>query len=134
MKVSDCTLIKPLFCGLGDKVVGVARKLRDAKQRRVVVVDGKGFPVGIVSTTDINNRVVAEGMDAAALKACDIMTSPLFLVCDMNDEVNDVFRRMVEHESFFCPVVKSKRLHAVLTYGELLRAVQQVMRDAKGKA
>ena len=123
MQVKDCTLIRPLYCKKEMNVVEVAKTLKQHKQRRIIVVDDNEFPIGIISTTDINNRVVAEGKDASKLKALDIMTSPIFLTCDIYDKLDDIFSKMVEHESYFCPVTKDKKIYGVLTYGELIKHV-----------
>lgn len=128
MKVENCTLIKPLSCNKETSVVAVAQILRDNKQRRIIVVNEGDFPVGIISTTDVNNRVVAENKDASKLKAQDIMTSPIYLVCDINENLNDVFKKMLHHESFFCPVIKEGKLYGILTYGELIKHVHQRMK------
>jgi len=125
MEVKNCTLIKPLYCDEATSVVEVAIMLRDNKQRRIIVVDADKHPIGIISTTDINNRVVAESKDPSRMTAKDIMTSPLYLTCDENDDLNEIFRKMIEHESFFCPVTKEKKLHGILTYGELINHVQK---------
>ncbi len=129
MLVKNCTLIKPLSCSTETNAVEVAKILRDNRQRRIIVVDENEAPIGIISTTDINNRVVAENKDASKLKAKDIMTSPIFLVCDLNDSLNDIFRKMVQHESFFCPVTKDKKLYGVLTYGELMKRVHEKLKE-----
>mgnify|MGYP001599062746 FL=1 len=102
MQVKNCTLIKSLSCKESLNVVEVARILRDNKQRRIIVVDENDLPIGIISTTDINNGVVAENKDASKLKAKEIMTSPIYLTCDINDNLNDIFNKMLKHESFFC--------------------------------
>ncbi len=125
MQVKDCTLIKPLFCKRQMNVVEAAKLLRDNKQRRIIVIDEKEFPVGIISTTDMNNRVVAENKDASMLKAEDIMASPVYLICDYDDNLDEVFSKMIHHESFFCPVIKDKKLYGVLTYGELIKHVNK---------
>ncbi|MFH1398760.1 MAG: CBS domain-containing protein [Candidatus Woesearchaeota archaeon] len=127
MKVKECVLIKPLVCQRGATVVEVARILRDNKQRRAVVVDN-GKPIGIVSTTDLSNKVVAGAMDAM-LKVEDVMTSPIYLTCDIDDELNEIFKRMVNHESFFCPVTEHGKLVGILTYGELISKVKRVMNE-----
>lgn len=129
MLVKNCTLIKPLSCNKETSVVEVAKILRDNKQRRIIVVDENKSPIGIISTTDINNRVVAENKSASKLKAQDIMTSPIFLTCDINDNLNDIFKKMVEHESFFCPVTKDSKLYGILTYGELMRGVHEKIKN-----
>lgn len=125
MIVKHCTLIKPLSCRADENVLQVAKRLRSNKQRRIIVVDKDGSPTGIVSTTDMNNRVVAENKSPQKTTAKDIMSTPIYLVCDINDDLNEVFKKMVEHKSFFCPVTKNKKLYGVLTYGELTKKVQE---------
>lgn len=121
MKVADCTLIKPLHCSPETNAVETAKILRENKQRRIIVVDENKHPIGIISTTDMNNRIIAENKDASRLKAKDIMTSPIYLICGINDSLNDVLKKMHEHESYFCPVTKDNKLVGVLTYGELIK-------------
>ncbi|HLG24659.1 MAG TPA: CBS domain-containing protein [Candidatus Nanoarchaeia archaeon] len=125
MQAQTCSLIKPLSCKKETSVVIVAKALKDNKQRRIIVVDENEHPVGIVSTTDINNKVVAENKDASKIKAEEIMTSPIYLVCDINEDVNEIFKKMVHHETFFVPITKEKKLYAVLTYGELLNCLKK---------
>ncbi|MBI4210956.1 MAG: CBS domain-containing protein [Candidatus Diapherotrites archaeon] len=131
MKVSDCTLLKPLQCGSDEPAVKVAKILRDNKQRRIIVVDRKGSPVGIISTTDMNNRVVAENKQPSSLKAKDVMTSPIYLACGIKENLDEIFKKMIKHESYFCPVTKDGKLYGVLTYGELMNKVRGA--DAKRK-
>lgn len=133
MIVKECTLIKPLSCRPDENALQVAKLLRRNKQRRIIVVDNDNSPIGIVSTTDMNNRVVAENKSPQKTTAKDIMSSPIYLVCDINDDLNEVFKKMVEHESFFCPVTKNKKLYGVLTYGELSRRIKEGITNAKGK-
>src|SRR3989338_9257258 len=128
MQVKDCALVKPLYCYVDDSVVDIAKALRDNKQRRIIVVDSNDNPLGIVSTSDINNKVVAENKFPSKLRAADIMTSPVYIVCDVNDELNSIFKKMLEHESFFCPVTKDGKLYGVLTYVELVKKVQESLK------
>jgi signal-transduction protein with cAMP-binding, CBS, and nucleotidyltransferase domain len=131
MKVDECTLIKPLYCNKDTALVEVAKILRENKQRRILVVDENEAPVGIISTTDINNKIVAENKDASKLKAHEIMTSPIYLTCDIEDSLNQVYCKMRQHESFFCPVTKDKKLYGILTYGEILQKFEKKMIDGK---
>ena len=68
MLVKNCTLIKPLYCKKNTNVVEAAKILRDNQQRRIIVVDDKEHPIGIISTTDMSNKVVAGNKDASKLK------------------------------------------------------------------
>ena len=79
MKIKDCDLRKVLDCDIGDSVINVAKKLKKNNERHIVVVDS-GKPLGLISTTDICNRVVAESKDLNKTKAKDIMTSPVISI------------------------------------------------------
>ena len=125
MIIRDCRLIKPLYCGKDSTVVEAAIILRDNKQRRLIVVDEDKKPIGIISTTDINNKVVAQNKDASKMTIKDIMTSPVYLVADINEEVNVVFGKMLKHETFFVPITEKGKLIGILTYGELMEKANE---------
>ena len=65
---------KGVTCREDVSVLDVARLLRDSKKHHVFVLDFSDRPVGIVSTMDMNNKVVAELLDPSKLRARDIMT------------------------------------------------------------
>ncbi len=129
MKVKDCALIEPLVCKLDTPIVEAAKILRDNKQRRIIVVDPKEAPVGIISTTDINNKLVAENRNLSNSAAKDIMASPIYLVCDIEGDLGDIFAKMHEHQSFFVPITKSGKLFGILTYGEILHFVKEAVKN-----
>jgi CBS domain-containing protein len=133
MKVKDCALIEPLACKLDTPIVEAAKTLRDNKQRRIIVVDLKHAPVGIISTTDINNKVVAENRSLSQLVAKDIMTSPIYLVCTVEDDLGDIFAKMHEHQSFFVPITKSGKLFGILTHGEIMHVIKEAMANRTRK-
>ena len=129
MIVKNCTLIRALSCKKDTNIVEVAKTLRENRQRRIIVTNDNQEPVGIISTTDINNKVVAESKDTKELKAADIMTSPIYLVADIEDNLNNIFQKMMEHNSFFVPVIKEKKLYGILTYGELYERVKNLVKN-----
>ena len=127
MNIKDCALIKPLSCTREQPIVEVAKILKDNKQRRVIVVDENQAPIGIISTTDMSNRVVAENRDLSQTVAGDVMSSPIFVVADIDDDVCELYKRMVDHKSFFVPITIDGKLHGILRYAELLRKTKACM-------
>ena len=113
MKVKDVALRGALSCDLEDSVYDVARKLREEKERHVVVTED-GKPVGIISTTDINNRLVAEGKDAKETKASEIMTSPIIVVGYIEESLAKIQVEMLKHNVFSCPVTDNGVLKGTL--------------------
>ena len=127
MNVSQCTLINALSCSPETPLPQVARILREHKQRRILVVNQNQEPIGILSTTDMNNRVIAENQNASTLAAQDIMTQPIHLVCDLNDSLNEVYHKMIKKTSYYCPVTREGKLYGILTYGEMVRCLNHLL-------
>jgi len=117
--LKDIRLIAPQKCSADEKVIDVAKKLKESTQRYIYVVDENDWPIGIISTTDINNKVVAEGKDANALTAKDIMSQPIE-VYDINDDEVNVYKEMVENKRFGCAVVENKKLIGVVSLKDLI--------------
>lgn len=114
LKIEEC-----VTCKNDDNVVEVARKLKEKKARHVIVVNEKDFPVGIISTVDINNKVVAEEKDAKSIKAEEIMTQPI-LVKNVEDDVGEVYRTMMNQNIYSVPIVEEGKLKGIITFNNIL--------------
>jgi CBS domain-containing protein len=124
MKIKDCILIGAFKCSEDESVVDVAKKLRNINLRHIFVVDKNDFPVGIISVIDINNRVVALGKDPKELKAKDIMSKPIE-VYDLQDEIEEVCKKMVEKIRVMCAVTKEKKMIGIITIHQLLKKLEK---------
>jgi len=129
MQVKDCELIKPLACEKNSTAIDVAKILKESKQRRLFVTDTNQTPIGVVSTTDINNKVVANGKDASRVTAQEIMSTPPHIICDVEDKLSDVYNKMLSKKNYFCPVTKNDKLYGVITYGQILKKIQDRIED-----
>lgn len=119
--IKNCSLLKPVMSKQDDNVITVAKKLHECQERRLFVLDKNNRPVGIISIVDINDRVVAKGRDLKKTKAKDIMTHPLNLVVDINETVDDVARKMVERNTFYCPVTSKGVIKGLINYSGLMK-------------
>ena len=99
-------------------ILEVAKKLRRARERHIIVTESEK-PIGIISTTDINNRVVAENKNPKETKAEEIMTSPI-MSCDVEESLAKVYFEMLRENIFSCPVVKKGRLAGTLDLKEAM--------------
>ena len=52
-------LTDAVICRENDDVLEVSRILRDTQRRHIIVLDKNDGPIGVISTMDINNRVLA---------------------------------------------------------------------------
>lgn len=120
MKVKDCVLIEAFKCNENERVIEVAKKLREITIRHIFVVNDKDWPVGIISIVDINNRVVAEGRDAHTLNAREIMSKPIRVV-DVDEDIDGVYRNMVEKGHVMNAVVKEGKMIGIITLHQILK-------------
>lgn len=118
MEVNECNLREVISCDKKDKVVDVARKLKEGRERHIIVTDKKK-PVGIISTTDMNNRVVAENRDPKATVAEEIMTSPI-MTCDIKASLAKTYFDMLKNSIFSCPVTDKGKLKGTLDVKEAM--------------
>lgn len=117
--LNDIKLLEPLQCGLKEGAIAVAKKLKGSMQRHIYVVDKNNMPVGIISTTDINNKIVAEGKDAKLTCAKDIMSSPIE-VYDVKEDMIAVYKEMMAKKRLTSAVVENGRFIGVLTLNSLI--------------
>lgn len=124
MKVKECNLRKVLSCDKNQSVFEVARILRESNERHIIVKDNEN-PVGIVSTTDINNRLVAEGKDSKKTKAQEIMTKEI-MTEDSESPLGKVYFDMLKRNIFSCPIVEKGKLIGVL---DMKEAMNQLVKE-----
>ena len=125
MVVSECTLIEAPCCNETDSVVAVALEIRKHLLRHIYVLDSEGKPVGVISTTDMNNRVVAEGKNPGDMVARDIMTSPIVSIDSGSDE-KEAYRVCMKSQIAACPVTKEGKVVGIVTVNELVRKLTGV--------
>lgn len=112
MKIKEIKLRKIIQCDREESIVDVAKKLRKNKERHIVVTDKKR-PVGIISTTDITNRVVAENKNLSKTTAKQIMTTQI-MVRDIEESLGKVYFEMIKQSIFSCPITKKDKLVGIL--------------------
>jgi CBS domain-containing protein len=123
--LKNCTLIEAPQCKETDTVVEVAKQLREHLIRYIYVVDENQNPQGVISLTDINNRLVAEGKDPSTTTAKDIMTSPITTFEETID-IKEAYENCVKNNIATCPVTKEGKLVGMVTIHELLRKITAV--------
>ena len=128
MKPSNCDLIPALSCDDDTPIVEVARILRKHKQRRIIVVNDDLYPIGILSVTDISNKVVAEGKDPNTVTAKEIKED-LAIVADCNQDLIKLGEEMQEKSIYMAPIVKEGKLCGIINYGEIIKRAQNVIRS-----
>jgi len=126
--VKSCVLVKAVSVDENDSVIEVAKKLHQFQERRIIVLNERKFPVGVISIVDINDRVVARGKDLKKTKAKDIMSYPINLIIDINETLEEVAKKMIARDNYYCPVVDKGILKGLLTYANLINCAKNERR------
>jgi len=96
---------KDFYCIADDVTVHeAARYLREKQIRSVGVCDRQGKLLGVVSQSDISNKVAAENKCPAWMRVSEIMTSELTVV-PPETSLDECVRLMEKHGFFHLPVV-----------------------------
>jgi len=85
----------------------------------VVIVDGTGRPVGIVTDRDLTCRVIAKGTDPNAVHASEIMSAPLVTAAP-NDPIEVAIERMRGAGVRRLPVVRDGQLTGLVAIDDFL--------------
>ena len=113
-------LLDAIVCGEEDTILEESQILRDTQTRHILVLNKEKHPIGVISTVDINNRVVAEKKDPSKTKASDIMTKSIATI-DLNSSYDDAYKKMIEIGTYSLPVTEKGELVGLLDFNRLFR-------------
>jgi CBS domain-containing protein len=108
-----------------------AQYLREKQVRAVGVVNASGKLVGVISHSDVSDKVAAENKCPAWMKASDIMTRELVTVAP--DLMLEECLRLMEQNTIFHLLVvdEGERFRGMLSVSDILRVVAS---DEKARA
>ena len=108
-----------------------AQYLREKQVRAVGVVDTQGKVVGVISHSDVSDKVAAENKCPAWMKATDIMTRELVTVTS-DISLEDCLRLMDQNTIFHLIVLDELQgFRGMLSISDILRVVAS---DEKARA
>lgn len=109
MKVADLIGSRKEIFTVGEEttVHDVARYLREKQVRAVGVMDKKGALVGVVSQSDISDKVAAENKCPAWMRVSEIMSKELVVV-PPETALDECLRLMERHGIYHLLVVDKK--------------------------
>jgi CBS domain-containing protein len=109
----------------------VAQYLREKQVRAVGVLDASGKLVGVISHSDVSDKVAAENKCPAWMKASDIMTRELVTVTP--DMTMEECLRLMEQNTIFHLIVLEEHqgFRGMLSVSDILRVVAS---DEKARA
>lgn len=108
-----------------------ARYLRERQVRAVGVLDGAGKLVGVISQSDISDKVAAENKASASMRVAEIMTRELITVSP-EMVLEECLLRMEKHGIFHLLVVDSQAVfRGMISVTDLLQVIAS---DQKARA
>ena len=108
-----------------------ARYLRDFQVRAVGVLDAQHKLVGVVSQSDISDKVAAENKCPAWMRVPEVMSTDLVVV-NPATLLDECLRLMEKHKIFHLAVVDEKAdFHGLISVQDLLRVIAT---DQKARA
>jgi len=133
MKVSELIGSRKEVYSISEEttVMDAAKYLREKQVRSVGVLDGTGRLAGVVSQSDISDKVAAENKCPAWMKVSEIMSRDLLTVSpDMTFE--ESLRAMEQHGVYHLLILDAQnRYRGMLSVSDLLKVLAA---DSKGRA
>jgi CBS domain-containing protein len=112
--ISKKELSNAKVCYDFENVLEAANILKETKARHLIVINEENAPIGIISSVDIVNRVIAEELDPEKTKVKKVMTKNIDII-DINDTYENAYHQMAELGTYSIPVVdEDKKLCGLL--------------------
>ncbi|MCV2876980.1 DUF294 nucleotidyltransferase-like domain-containing protein [Rhodobacteraceae bacterium XHP0102] len=117
--LGDLMTRNPLTCRADDSLLSAAQSMRDHRISCLLVTTAAGELQGIVTTRDLTNRALAEGLSSAH-KVAEIMT-PDPKTLPATALVADALHLMVEHGFTHMPIMDRGKLEGILSQTDMMR-------------
>ena len=123
MKVREAMAKKITSGAKSDRIIDIARKMRDQDAGFIPIVEGTHL-VGVVTDRDIVVRCVAEGHDLRNETAEHVMSKGATTVSP-DDDLADAAHKMEKGEIRRLAVVENGKLVGILSHGNLVQAANE---------
>src|SRR5260370_35306908 len=121
MKVRDAMAKTVSSARKSDKVIDVARKMKQEDAGFIPVVEDGGAMIGVITDRDIVIRCIAEGHDPRSETAEHLMSRQGTIIAP-DDDIEQAAKMMEREESRRLPVAEHGRLVGVFGTGNLVPA------------
>jgi CBS domain-containing protein len=130
--------LKTILAAKGDNIVCIeptadvaaaAKLLSTHRIGALVVLDGDGRLVGILSERDIVRTMADVGGASLLLPVAEVMTRNVS-TCDVNDSISSVMDRMTKGKFRHMPVLDKDRLAGMISIGDALKWQIEMIRES----
>ena len=123
--VKNIMTVSPVKIESSASVQAAAKEMVKHRVGSIIIVKKKN-PIGIITETDLNKRIVAPGKDPRKLKAMDIMSSPI-VFAHPNDDLEAAVEKMERHKIKRLPVVDKGKIVGIITNTDIARASPEMI-------
>ncbi len=129
--------LKTILAAKGENIVCIeptadlaaaAKLLSTHRIGALVVLDGDGRLVGILSERDIVRTMADVGSTVLQLPVAQVMTRNVS-TCDVNDSISSVMDRMTKGKFRHMPVLDNDRLAGLVSIGDALKWQIEMIRE-----
>jgi len=129
--------LKTILAAKGDNIVCIeptadlaaaAKLLSTHRIGALMVLDGDGRLVGILSERDIVRTMADVGSTVLQLPVAQVMTGNVS-TCDVNDSITSVMDRMTKGKFRHMPVLDKDRLTGMVSIGDVLKWQIETIRE-----
>jgi CBS domain-containing protein len=120
-QLGDLELRPPIIAAADETVEAVVRRMRQARQGCVHVLDGDR-PIGIFSERDVMSRVLLRGLDTSTTTVGQVMT-PRPTTLSVGDPPAHAIHRMVSQGFRHLPITRDGELAGSISVRDLLRYI-----------
>ena len=128
MKVRDAMAKTVTSAKKSDKVIEVAKKMKQQDAGFMPIVENGGTVIGVITDRDIVIRCIAEGHDPRGETAEHLMSRQVTIIAP-DDDIEEAGRAMEREAIRRLPVAENGRLVGVLSHGNLVQATKNKMAE-----
>lgn len=125
IKVKD-VMTKPVIKIGYNKSIREAAKVMAKNRVGSIIVVKDNKPIGIITETDMNKKIIAAGKDPKKLKVKDVMSSPI-LFSSPKDDIVVTVEKMKKHRIKRIPVLEKGKVVGVITNTDIARASPELL-------
>ena len=106
----------------------VQRAAKEMIKHRVgsIIVTKNKNPIGIITETDLNKKIVALAKDPRKVKVIEIMSSPV-VFSSPDDDLEVAVEKMEKHKIKRLPVVKRGKIVGIITSTDIARSCPELV-------
>jgi len=108
----------------------LAKKMVKYKVGAIIVVDDEGSPRGIVTKTDLVEKVIAKNLRPNEVKAKEIMSTPLQTI-EPEAKIEDALKKMSKLKINRLAVVYKGRLSGLISVKDILQVTPEILAIVK---